>query len=421
MNDPFYNLYHILIDVCKNNNYNISFEIYPNLGENNPANFGDPTFKYDLFGDMYPNLTKSKILFHDQEPILFSEFKKQWLYKIYMLNRFNPSHILSNSEKNSVDKDTLLATSGWADFYWFSNGFLSLEWYRFYKHASYFENNWRPTKIFSSYNRILKNREHRLIIAKHLLDNFLDKSIVSCHNVDVDVFHNVDETISQNYSYTISPKDFINSFCHLVTERIFYEKRIHLTEKVFRPIICCRPFILISSPGALKYLKDYGFKTFNDFWPEDYDDILDHNERLKRILEIIDYIGNLSEFEIHQMLDKMKEILLYNRNYFYNGFEKTIRDEMIINLEKALKHNKTKEPLMFDKFINNLNQNDINYINQSIITDIESYNSKEFQNFEFKILHDIFNNTQKKYLASEIENNITVFKYYYDLYRSQHP
>ena len=343
MSDPFYNLYDIIFDTGLITNKKLYKCIFKELGDNNPEMLIDIL---DIEHD-FDRLIYQKIIFHDQEPILFTSFDDAWTNKIYFANRLQTNHILSNSEKNSIEKDILLKKSGWHDFYWFSNGFLSLEWYRFYRYACYLENSWEPTKTFSSYNRILKNREHRLIISMHLYNNYKDNIILSCHSDDPNnhnLFINTKNSISTNLSYHIDVRDFVDSFCHIVTERIFYENRIHLTEKVFRPIICCRPFILASSPGSLQYLKDYGFKTFSDFWSEDYDNISDHDKRLRAILDIIDYLGSLNHNQIIRLLNDMKEILLYNRNHFYNQFEKNITKELHENLYTALLQQNNVQP-----------------------------------------------------------------------------
>ena len=271
MNDPFYELYKIIVNYYQNSNYNLVKVFFPNLGDNDPEKLITDFLRDDkTHEDGYLDLKKKKILFHDQEPIMYLNLKNNWAKKIQYYNKLETNHILSNSEKNSDDKNELLKESGWHDLYWFSNGFLSLEWYRFFRYATFLENNWEPTKIFSSYNRILPNREHRIIVAGHLLNNFAKKSIVSCHSVQQkirknfpinqlkcieyitsDVYNNIEKSTNLNQSFNINIEDFIDSFCHVVTERIFYESRIHLTEKIFRPIICCRPFIVVSSKGAL--------------------------------------------------------------------------------------------------------------------------------------------------------------------------
>ena len=352
---------------CVNNNFNLNYNVFENLGDNNPEHLSDPDFPLRTMEAEIEYLLKRKIIFHDQEPILFNGFKKEWDLKIALMNRLETNHILSNSEINSSEKNELLDKSGWHDFYWFSNGFLSLEWYRYYRYAGYLEHNWNPTKTFSSYNRILRDREHRLTVATHLYNNYKDKIILSCHSDQLDfkldnLFINTSNDISANLSYKIDVNDFIDSFCHIVTERIFYEDRIHLTEKSFRPIICCRPFILVSSPNSLRYLKNYGFKTFNDFWSEDYDLIEDHSQRLAEVLKIIDYLGSLSQAEILNMLSKMRDILLFNRQHFYNLFQKKITKELFDNLNLALTARRNDKVPIFETTIANLTEAEIRLI-----------------------------------------------------------
>jgi hypothetical protein len=397
MDDPFYNLYNIIFDTAKNINFNLTYQYYDELGGNNPQLLHWPANIQNTHEDGYKQLLKSQIIFHDQEPILFNHFKNDWINIIARYNKLQTNHLVSNSEKNSPDKDALLEASGWHDFYWFSNGFLSLEWFRYYRYAGYLENKWAPTKTFSSYNRILHDREHRLIVAGHLLKNFKDKSILSCHAsddfvvnkkfnlyqqecvdaCDKNIFLNTQNRISDNFAFAIDTKDFEDSFCHVVTERIFYESRIHLTEKVFRPIICCRPFILVSSKGALQYLKNYGFKTFDKYWSEDYDNIDNHAERLDAVLDIMNYIGSLTNAQMLQLLREMQDILVYNRRHFYNEFQNIITNELWSNLAYALNQD-NGITVLYDQIIDNLTPNEYEFIaNYSDISDILDDNSRD--------------------------------------------
>ena len=163
MNDPFYNLYDIIYCTSLLSNKKVLQCYFPKFGENDPKKliFKEPADGKNRFLYRY-------LMLHDQEPVFYEKYKEDWDTAIYLFNRIETNHIFSNSEKNSKDKNELLKKSGWHDFYWFSNGFMSLEWYRFYRYASYLENMWSPTKTFSSYNRIFDDRNHRLHIAQFL-------------------------------------------------------------------------------------------------------------------------------------------------------------------------------------------------------------------------------------------------------------
>jgi len=366
MNDPFYNLYSIITDSAIKEKFSVSSVSWPNLGDNNPALLREVSSiqNSDSNLDNWMQISKRKIIFHDQEPIAFSQYQKDWRNQAYLYNRLSTNHLLSNSEINSLEKDRLLKETGWKDFYWFSNGFLALEWYRYYQYATYLENHWEPRYQFSCYNRIIKDRSHRTAIARKLLELGKEKIILS-YTGESDgeispIVINTRDYNRENMSYEIVTDDFMNSFCHVVTERLFDEDRIHLTEKIFRPIVCCRPFILASSPHALEYLRSYGFKTFHDFWDESYDHITDHVERLDAITGLIQ---ELSSVDATAMLREMKSILLFNRNHFYNDFRKIIMEEMYHNLQQALNTNDGES--YYERIISSLNDDEIDFVRNS--------------------------------------------------------
>ena len=87
------------------------------------------------------------------------------------------------------------------------------------------------------------------------------------------------------------------------------------TEKIWRPIVARRPFIVVGSGNFLKNLKKLGFVTFNDFWDEGYDDY-SSEQRIKNIIELIDNLAELPITELHMMLNRMHDILENNYQVF---------------------------------------------------------------------------------------------------------
>jgi hypothetical protein len=60
-----------------------------------------------------------------------------------------------------------------------------------------------------------------------------------------------------------------------------------------------------------------GFRTFNDFWDEDYDGY-EYGDRLRRIYNVIDYIGSKSINELEKMYWDMQYTLEHNYNLLIN-------------------------------------------------------------------------------------------------------
>ena len=112
--------------------------------------------------------------------------------------------------------------------------------------------------------------------------------------------------------------------------------RVHLTEKIFKPIVLKQPFVLLNGAGGLEYLRSYGFKTFSDFWSEEYDTIDNLDQRLQAAADVVNYVGSCSLKELEQMRDKMKPILEHNYNWFYNGFADKCWQELETNIKETL-------------------------------------------------------------------------------------
>jgi hypothetical protein len=96
------------------------------------------------------------------------------------------------------------------------------------------------------------------------------------------------------------------------------------------------PFILVGPAHNLKYLKEYGFKTFGHWFDESYDDIEDPIERMHAIGALLHDLSNRSLDDLSEMLLEMVPTLEYNYNRFYSqDLLDFAWDELITNLESA--------------------------------------------------------------------------------------
>lgn len=103
-----------------------------------------------------------------------------------------------------------------------------------------------------------------------------------------------------------------NSLVSIVTETNFNLPHVTLTEKSFKPAKEKHPFILVGSKGALKAMRELGYKTFSEFWDESYDDINDHRVRMQSIVEVCKQIGSWNEQQILDFRRRVKPILDHN-------------------------------------------------------------------------------------------------------------
>ena len=119
-----------------------------------------------------------------------------------------------------------------------------------------------------------------------------------------------------NTKETMLAQFYRDIFVDIVTETRFAQACANYSEKVLQPIQYMKPFILLAPPYCLKYLKESGYQTFDQFWDESYDTIEDHGERLKTILELIKSILDKPISELHTLYDQMLPILEHNRKTY---------------------------------------------------------------------------------------------------------
>jgi hypothetical protein len=117
------------------------------------------------------------------------------------------------------------------------------------------------------------------------------------------------------------------TFINLVTETVFDYPYPYLTEKTFNCFWHLSPFIIIGAPNSLTYLKSIGFKTFDQWIDESYDEIKDPELRLMAVFSSIQTISNWSLSHCRDVYNEMLPVLNYNLEHFKNNFCKDLLEE----------------------------------------------------------------------------------------------
>jgi hypothetical protein len=133
------------------------------------------------------------------------------------------------------------------------------------------------------------------------------------------------EDLLTNHAELHPTTDFLynETLVSVVTETNFYtgfgcEVGRFLSEKTFKPIAKCHPFIIASVPNMLEKLRELGYKTFSPYIDESYDLELDDNLRLLKIIKEIERISNMSDKEVETFINYVKPICEYNKNNLIN-------------------------------------------------------------------------------------------------------
>jgi hypothetical protein len=85
---------------------------------------------------------------------------------------------------------------------------------------------------------------------------------------------------------------YADTYFSLVTETLYNEPWGFCTEKIAKPIMIGHPWICASTPGYYRYIKSLGFQTFDHLIDESFDLIENHQDRLERIVDIVQNLCN---------------------------------------------------------------------------------------------------------------------------------
>ena len=313
------------------------------------------------------------ITFFDQEPLDGTLIKpilknrytndpnSQWLNQSFDVNSF-----IVTSEKSAAFNSfaNIIRFKG---IYYFFHAAAALDWYR-----NYWKNNIEIQTaheyLFVSYQHIVNprrahridflSRVHEKDLFHHGLVSFkypgateLENIIASTDEYTKDshgIFQRHKRKFTDLYIDAQDPHgalstsvDVANSqraLVQVVTETVFYPKKLHLTEKIFKPIVCKQPFLLLGGVGNLKYFREYGFKTFGEYWDEGYDDIEDPGQRVEAVVKILEDLSRLTAHQRAELVKDMAPILEHNWNHFYYDLKHIVAQEFVDNIKLAFEN-----------------------------------------------------------------------------------
>ena len=284
----------------------------------------------------------------------------------HLNNVANPRLLFKTPVVVTSEKSNIVDSINTTKLYYFFHGFAALDWYR-----GYYALNYNSPVIknynydFVSYNRIIHHdRSYRIYFVSLLKElGLLEHGQVS-FNVTDNGFDDWQEEVANNNTklseharnhaetHLINVNKLIidspelpgsasadiprgvNALWHIVTETVFYYPKLHLTEKIFKPIVSKQPFMLLAAPGNLAYLRNYGFKTFDGIIDESYDLIHDNDQRTEAVVQQIAWYCALSAEEKQTVIEAIAPIVEYNFHHFYGEFKHIITKELLDNTKE---------------------------------------------------------------------------------------
>jgi hypothetical protein len=221
----------------------------------------------------------------------------------------------------------------------------------FKKQAVSLNKNKKITKHFGCL--IGRSNINRLIMASHLWGNHSDKTLMTYHFTpghdfhrehlgleDIIYYFGVNSTEFEHavnflkqgpiirdtvVSYPIANQNAIDQVCNwyqdffvdIVCETFSNGQVFFLTEKFWRSVATKTPFIVQGSQHTLYRLRQLGFKTFNQWWDEGYDED-PYLYSLSEIKKVIDNLARLPVTDLDLMYNDMQDVLDHNYNVMIN-------------------------------------------------------------------------------------------------------
>ena len=191
----------------------------------------------------------------------------------------------------------------------------------------------RSIANYNCLNRISRN--HRELLVMNLIDRDLHTQGMVSHNAlayhgwtehgvpqaVIDRAHAVlplivdDADFGHNKAMHINTDIYLRSWCSVITETHAFDQahNLFVSEKLWKPMFACQPFMVWGQQGTLSLLRAWGYETFGMLWDEHYDDLPD----LERMHVLLDNIQSLLRVR-HKpsWLRQAREVCEHNQAHF---------------------------------------------------------------------------------------------------------
>lgn len=126
---------------------------------------------------------------------------------------------------------------------------------------------------------------------------------------------------------TVGNLDIWNQcFLYISSETVFnHWEPVFVNERIWKPMIGLRPYIVQGNPKTYGWLEKNGFKTFNKYWP--HIDLEHSVDVLNDHVSVLKFLANKSMDDKMSMYQDMLPDLIYNKQRFYE-FSKEQKHKM---------------------------------------------------------------------------------------------
>jgi len=121
----------------------------------------------------------------------------------------------------------------------------------------------------------------------------------------------------------VSAEPYIDTYFSLITETVFEAPYSFRTEKLWKPMAMCHPFIVVANQGYYRDLRNLGFRTFNHIIDESFDDIEDNQSRIDHVIKVVE---DLCRQDLNSFLAASEDVCKYNQQHLLQYREQVRRE-----------------------------------------------------------------------------------------------
>ena len=151
-------------------------------------------------------------------------------------------------------------------------------------------------------------------------------------------FLNDDYNENKNIVYdTMAPREYFESNIELIVD-CHMTNSIVFSEKIYRPLISKKPFLILSTRNYYEKLQKMGFLLYDEIFDYDFDS-KNLKYRFENIVNQCKLLLEMKYDKFYSLIEKTLHKVEYNRNVFLKYYEEYIKNENIFKNKKIFFRN----------------------------------------------------------------------------------
>ena len=105
------------------------------------------------------------------------------------------------------------------------------------------------------------------------------------------------------------------SLIYVITETVGDYPYPYFSEKTWKAMITGCPFMMVNAYNSLAKLRDFGFKTFANWWDEGYDTKSTVADRIETMTEVLKVLSKMPINELQDLRAQMEPTIQHNQQH----------------------------------------------------------------------------------------------------------